>query len=160
MRRLRAGSSSAAGFAYRRVEERISSSTTTRPFASSVAPVAVLSTMTSASSGGNTSVAPYERTHSAESPRSAIQRRASRSYSDATTRRRAGRCPSTSRVLGVAATTCRSSSVPKSTTPAPGAGVGDGLKVYTLLVTLRTPPAPPIQRGGDGGAGDANGYAA
>src|SRR5207249_2744022 len=24
-----------------------------------------------------------------------------------------------------------------------GAGVGDGLKVYMLLVTLRTPPAPP-----------------
>jgi hypothetical protein len=40
------------------VDERITSSMIVRPFASSVAPVAVLSTITSASSGGNTSVAP------------------------------------------------------------------------------------------------------
>ena len=58
MRRRRAGSRRAAGFAYSRVDDRITSSTTARPFAPSVAPVAVLSTITSASSGGNTSVAP------------------------------------------------------------------------------------------------------
>src|SRR5882672_10135587 len=58
MKRRRTGSSSAARCAYRRVDERINTSTIARPFASSVAPVAVLSTITSASSGGNTSVAP------------------------------------------------------------------------------------------------------
>src|ERR1043166_5256111 len=79
-------------------------STTARPFASSVAPVAVLSTITSASSGGNTSVAPYESTNSAARPRPAIQRRAYRSYSDATTRGRAGSAPFSSDSSGAAAT--------------------------------------------------------
>src|SRR5207249_7266087 len=123
MKRRRTGSSSAAWCAYRRVDERINTSTIARPFASSVAPVAVLSTITSASSGGNTSVAPYERTNSAQRPLALIQRRASRSYSDATIRRRLGSCPPSSNATGAAATSCTGSSPvsSNSTTSAPPA---------------------------------------
>ena len=52
------GESIALGLAYNRVVDRKSSSTTTSALAARVSPVAVISTITSASSGGRTSVAP------------------------------------------------------------------------------------------------------
>ena len=51
-------SSSAAGWANSRVDDSMTWSTISRPLDRSVAPVAELSTMQSASSGGNASVAP------------------------------------------------------------------------------------------------------
>jgi len=61
MRARLAGLAHASLLAYRRVVEERSESNTSRLLAFSVAPVAALSTMMSASSGGSDSVAPYAR---------------------------------------------------------------------------------------------------
>ena len=80
------------------------SDTIASPFAASVAPVLVLSTIMSASSGGYTSVAPNERTTSASTPAPFAHVVASRTYSEAITRRRAGSLPFSRNSTGAAAT--------------------------------------------------------
>mmetsp|Transcript_25163 Transcript_25163/g.87798 ORF Transcript_25163/g.87798 Transcript_25163/m.87798 type:complete len:247 (-) Transcript_25163:308-1048(-) len=119
MRAFFSGTSQAARLAKSRVVECMTTSTMVSLLASSVLPVAVLSTMRSTSSGGSASVAPYARKNSASMPRFAIHSFVRFWYSDATITRRfpgvAAEPFSRMSARGAAATT-RTGSIPVSST--------------------------------------------
>ena len=112
---LRYGSAIASAEAYSRVDEVMISSMIFNPLARRVEPVEVLSMIRSASSGGNTSVAPKVCSTVASIPFCLTQRLAMLGYSDAITSGRLGKSPlpSFSNSCG-AATTSRTGFMPVS----------------------------------------------
>ena len=119
----------------------MTSSTTTSPFARRVEPVAVLSTIRSASSGGKTSVAPKVLRTRASRPFDAIQRSVSRTYSVAMTRgRRGSSFPGPTSSRGAAAT-IRTGSSPVSRT-----STGRSAASSSPVSSTQSSPAKPASR--------------